>query len=233
MRRWRSGALLAGAILASVAVAAASAASLVGTKSPDLLRGTKGADTLKGKAGGDTVKGKAGPDLLYGGKGDDLLVGGPGADRIFGGPGADRIKASDGRADRAINGGGGANACVLDIPLDLAVSSNCASIQQGPDIPGASPKADGSTLEVTSAQGLLCPPAGGCVFTITGKGADALVGTVTGGGAVTSVVNVAVNGVVTGTWVATGTYTCAAGEGDGYLVVTIGSKSTPQIPVNC
>ena len=55
----------------------------------------------------------------------------------------------------------------------------------------------------------------------------------TGGGAVSSVVNVAVNGVVTGTWVATGTYTCAAGEGDGYLVVTIGSKSTPQIPVNC
>jgi hypothetical protein len=52
------------------------------------------------------------------------------------------------------------------------------------------------------------------VFTITGEGADALVGTVTAGGEVTSVANVAVGG-------------------SGWLIVTIGSKSTPQIPVTC
>ena len=41
------------------------------------------------------------------------------------------------------------------------------------------------------------------------------------------------NGVVTGTWVATGTYSCSAVDGTGWLVVTIGTKSTPQIPVQC
>ncbi len=48
----------------------------------------------------------------------------------------------------------------------------------------------------------------------------------------TSVANAAVDGVVTGTWLATGTYKCG-GSGDGYLVVHMGTKSTPQIPVNC
>jgi hypothetical protein len=49
---------------------------------------------------------------------------------------------------------------------------------------------------------------------------------------VTSVANAAVNGVITGTWLATGTDSCG-GTGDGYLVVHIGTKSTPQIPVVC
>jgi hypothetical protein len=34
-------------------------------------------------------------------------------------------------------------------------------------------------------------------------------------------------------WVATGTYSCSALDGTGWLVVTIGTKSTPQIPVQC
>jgi hypothetical protein len=67
----------------------------------------------------------------------------------------------------------------------------------------------------------------------TGNGADALVGTVTYGGAITSVVNAAVNGVVIGTWVATGTYSCDAAGGTCWLVVTMGTWSTPQIPVEC
>lgn len=39
--------------------------------------------------------------------------------------------------------------------------------------------------------------------------------------------------LIKGTWVATGTYSCSAVDGTGWLVVTIGTKSTPQIPVQC
>jgi Ca2+-binding RTX toxin-like protein len=223
------------AIAVGINAAGVAALSLVGTKSANLLSGTGGPDRLSGRAGNDVLKGKAGSDLLRGGAGRDLLVGGRGRDRIVGGPGNDVIKAADGRAD-VVNGGGGANTCVVDIPVDLPSTVNCGTLQAGP-LPGrgggGGGQADPNLLEITSAQGLTCVPLGlGCVFTITGKGADALVGNVTSGGAVSSVANLAVNAVVTGTWLATGTYTCT-GSGPAYLVVHIGSKSTPQIPVAC
>jgi Ca2+-binding RTX toxin-like protein len=216
--------------------AGAAALSLVGTKSANLLAGTVAPDRLSGRAGNDVLKGRAGADLLRGGRGRDLLVGGPGPDRIAGGPGNDVIKASDGRADKLVNGGGGANTCVVDIPVDLPSTVNCGALQAGSPPAGGhggGGQVDPNQLQVTTAQGLTCLPLGlGCAFTITGTGADALAGTVTAGGAVSSVVNVAVNAVVTGTWLATGTYTCT-GSGPAYLVVHIGSKSSPQIPVAC
>jgi len=240
MRGARAGAvaLICGAALGAAAVAA-SAASVIGTGAPNLLAGTRGADRVSGKAGNDFLKGKAGDDLLKGGRGRDTLIGGPGRDRILGGPGDDVVRATDGRADRLVDGGGGTNTCVLDIPADLPASVHCGTIQAG-SAPGVGPGGGGggggnssSGLNVTSAQGLTCLPLGlGCLFTITGNSADALVGTVTAGGAVASVANVAANGVVTGTWLATGTYRCGSG-GDGYLVVHMGTKSTPQIPVDC
>jgi serralysin len=233
--RLRSGALLTVALAMAVAITSASAATLVGSKRANSLVGTKGADRLVGKAGADRLKGLAGRDVLVGGRGPDLLIGGRGADVISGGPGADRIKAADGLRDRRIDGGRGANVCSVDIPLDLAVSTNCAAIRPGvvPIIggPGAGP--DPNALEITSAQGLLCLDLLGCVFTITGKGADSLLGHVTPSGAVTSAMNVAVNALVTGTWLATGTYKCAPGGGTGYLTVTIGTKSSPPVPVDC
>jgi hypothetical protein len=185
---------------------------------------------------------EGGRDQLSGGKGRDLLNGGPGADRLVAGPGNDGIKAVDGGADRLVNGGGGTNVCIIDIPADLPVTRNCGTIRTAPPPVGGggggggggnSPPPDPNALQVTSAQGLICLPLFGCAFTITGTGADAPVGTVTYGGDVTSIVNGAVNGLVTGTWVATGTYTCSAAGGTGWLVVTMGSKSTPQIPVEC
>ena len=72
--------------------------------------------------------GKAGNDLLKGGRGRDLLVGGRGTDRMSGGPGNDVIRAADGRADRLVNGGGGVNSCVVDIPVDLPSTVNCGTI---------------------------------------------------------------------------------------------------------
>jgi Ca2+-binding RTX toxin-like protein len=225
------------AVALGICAAGAAGLSLVGTKSPNLLSGTGGPDRLSGRAGNDVLKGKAGNDLLQGGKGRDLLVGGRGADRIIGGPGNDVLRASDGRADRLINGGSGTNACVIDIPVDLPSTVNCGTLKAGPPPAGGGGggggQANPNLLGITSAQGLTCLPLNlGCVFTITGTGADALVGNVTSGGAVSSVANVAVNAVVTGTWLATGTYTCS-GSGPAYLVVHIGTKSTPQIPVAC
>ena len=223
------------AVLLGVGAAGAAGLSLVGTKAGNLLAGTKGSDRLSGKAGNDLLKGKTGNDLLRGGKGRDLLIGGRGVDRILGGPGNDFVRAADGRADRRIDGGRGTNTCVVDIPADLPSTVNCGKIQAGPSPSGGGGGGQGNPdlLEVTTAQGLTCLPLGlGCVFTITGTGADSLVGNVTSGGAVSSVVNVAVNAVVTGTWLATGTYTCS-GSGTAYLVVHIGTKSSPQIPVAC
>jgi hypothetical protein len=158
------------------------------------------------------------------------------------GPGNDGIKAADGRRDRLINGGRGRNACVIDIPADLPVTRNCGTIRvpsrggegggTGGGGGGGGAPVDPNLLQVTSAQGLTCLPIVGCVFTITGTGADAAAGTVSGGGAVMSVVGTAVNDVVLKTWLATGTFSCTPG-GTGWLMVTMGDKSTPQIPVDC
>jgi Ca2+-binding RTX toxin-like protein len=220
-------------------IAGAHAFKLIGTKAGNRLVGAKGPDRLVGKAGGDLIKGRGGPDRLSGGKGRDLLNGGPGADRLVAGPGDDGIKAADGRADRVVNGSGGTNVCVIDIPADLPVMRNCGTIRTSPPGGGggggggAEGPIDPNALRVTSAQGLICLlPQLGCLFTITGDGTDALVGTVTAGGDIALLAGTALNGVVTGTWVATGTYNCVPG-GSGWLVVTMGAKSTPQIPVEC
>lgn len=229
--------LVCGAVAAGAA--AATAESLVGTKGGNLLVGTKRADTLIGKAGGDLLRGKAGDDRLSGGRGRDGVIGGLGLDRIRGGPGNDVITAADGRADRFVDGGRGANSCVIDIPADLGVTRNCGTILAGSvprpgagggDGGGGDP---GGQLTVTSAQGLVCAQVVDCAFTITGNGADALVGNVTAGGDVSSAANTAVNSFVTRTWLATGVFSCSAPGGIGWLVVTIGSKSTPRITVNC
>ena len=135
------------AIALGACAAGATGLSLVGTKAPNLLAGTKAPDRLSGRAGNDVLKGKAGNDLLNGGRGRDLLVGGKGRDRIVGGPGNDVIRASDGRADR-VNGGGGTNTCVIDIPVDLPTTLNCGTLQSGPVKLGGEP---GSLCEGHSA----------------------------------------------------------------------------------
>ena len=219
-------------------VAEAQAFKLIGTGAGNLLVGTKGPDRLVGKGGGDLLKGRGGRDQLSGGKGRDLLNGGPGADRLVAGPGNDGIKAVDGRADLLVNGGGGTNVCVIDIPADLPVTRNCGTIRTAPPPAGGGggrngPPPDPNVLQVTSAQGLICLPLFGWRVhdhrdRSRRPGWDRLLwrGCDLGG-------QRSLNGLVTGTWVATGTYTCSAAGGAGWLVVTMGSKSTPQIPVEC
>jgi Ca2+-binding RTX toxin-like protein len=248
--RGRTAIVVAVSVLAvSLAAVAgpAAAKTISGSKKGETLTGTKRADKIKGRGGKDKLKGKGGNDKLVGGKGRDKLIGGSGADRHLGGKGNDVLRAADGRLDRAINGGSGNNTCIIDIALELSIVRGCGTIQAGgagsyPGAPGGGGGAGGGGpgagggLRVLTAQGLVCLPLVGCVFLISGDGADALLGGVAGGGSVTSVLNVAVNTILgsdVGTWVATGAYTCGAQGGPGFLIVTIGSESSPPIPIEC
>ena len=118
-------------LLLAVAVGTSPAAKLRGTNHGEKIVGTKGADKIKGMSGNDKIKGKKGNDKLNGGKGRDTLTGDKGADKMLGGAGNDVIKAADGRRDKAINGGGGKNRCVIDTTLELSIARNCSSIIAG------------------------------------------------------------------------------------------------------
>ena len=226
--------LLVAAAVLSLSLAAvtgpALAKKLSGSKRGETISGTKGADKIKGKGGSDKLKGRGGNDMLSGGKGRDKMTGGPGADRHLGGPGNDVIRAADGRRDKAINGGPGRNTCVIDTALELSVVKGCSKvIAGGPGGGGGGGGGAGQGLSVLNVDGIVCDtPLPLCVFAISGEGADALLGLVTPGGG--AVLGVGVSVVVTGSdWTAVGAYGCT---GDGFLKVTIGSKSV-DVPVDC
>jgi hypothetical protein len=208
------------------------AKKFTGTKRGDKISGTKGADKIKGKGGNDKIKGKGGNDALAGGKGRDKIVGGAGVDRLLGGPGNDTLKAADGRKDVAINGGGGRDRCIVDTALELSVVTGCEQVIAGGPGAGGTGPGPGEGLRVQSFTGLVgCTQQSLplCLYTITGDGADALIGTVTGVGGVTSVGgggNVTVSG---SSWTVAGGYACTS---DGFLRVTIGSE-TVDVPVDC
>ena len=215
------------AISAAAVAGPAAAKTLSGSKRGETLTGTKGSDKIKGKGGSDKLKGRGGNDSLTGGKGRDKVTGGQGADRHKGGAGNDTLSAADGRLDRAINGGPGKDTCVIDTALELAIVKGCESVQAGGGPGGGSGPGAGG-LTVSSFTGLVCDnPLPLCVFTISGTGADALVGTVTGGG---GVVGLGASVVITGPdWTAAGLYGCTS---DGFIRVTIGSESV-DLPVDC
>jgi hypothetical protein len=213
----------------TVALAAAGGPAMAkkfnGSKRGEKIVGTKGADKIKGKGGNDKIKGRGGKDALNGGKGRDKVVGGAGADRHLGGPGPDVLKAADNKRDKAINGGPGKDRCIVDTALELSVVRGCETVVAGGGSGSAAPP---GSLQVTSSTGLVCgSTAPTCLFTLSGTGADGLVGTVTGSGGVTGLGGSA---VVTGEdWSAAGLYGCTA---DGGLTVTIGAESV-TVPIDC
>jgi Ca2+-binding RTX toxin-like protein len=76
----------------------------------DSAVGGDGDDLLSGARGGDTANGGPGRDLLRGAGGNDRLTGGPGGgDRLLGQSGLDGLFAEDGKRDRRIDCGPGAN----------------------------------------------------------------------------------------------------------------------------
>jgi Ca2+-binding RTX toxin-like protein len=205
------------------------ARSLKGSKAGERLVGTQGKDRIKGLAGNDRLKGRRGADTLSGGKGRDSVVGGKGGDRHRGGAGNDLIKAADGRVDRLINGGPGADRCVVDNLAELAIARSCESANLRPSGSGGGNGGPApSGLSVLEVSGLLCAtPLPVCLFTINGDGADALIGTATGtGGVLAAGAGVAINGTQ---WTATGLLGCTS---DGAVRISIGSE-TVDVPVDC
>ena len=77
---------------------------------PVAYQGSDGADDVQGGDGPDLLEGGGGPDVLRGRGGDDEIRGDLGRrDRLLGGADVDQLLAKDGRRDRTINCGPGAN----------------------------------------------------------------------------------------------------------------------------
>jgi Ca2+-binding RTX toxin-like protein len=124
--------------------AAASAATIGGTRGPDLLRGTPRNDSIYGRGGNDTLFGLAGNDVLSGGRGRD---------KIDGGTGDDRLLARDQVRD-TIRCGAGADVVVAD-RVD-SVPGTCESILRprttAPPPPSPPPLQDASFSGTGNAQ---------------------------------------------------------------------------------
>jgi Ca2+-binding RTX toxin-like protein len=224
---------------------------IVGTKGADRIKGKGGSDLIKGKGGSDRLNGGKGSNKVVGGKGNDKVIGGPlgdtliggaGVDSHVGGAGNDLLNAADGRRDRIIDGGTGTNKCIVDT-IELSIVTGCGSVQG--TTPGGQGGGGGGTgggggggggggpgpgqglrvLTVDVNCGPDIPLVGvGCLFQVTGDGADAPgPGSVEGGSGVTNVVGVA-GSLVPPNWNAGGTYSCTVGA-PGSLRVTIGSES--------
>jgi Ca2+-binding RTX toxin-like protein len=195
---------------------------MVGTSGADRIVGTKKADRINARGGNDRVNGRQGGDRVKASRGKDRIKGAQGKDRLSAGKGADHLNAVDGKKDRAVNGGSGNDVCKID-QADLPVLKNCetARVKNG---------GQGGHLRVTSASGLVCDSSLPlCSFEINGDGAGSeIVGTVSGGGGVTLAPGAGVS-ISGDDWTAQGLYGCSA---DGYLKVTIGSKSV-KVPITC
>jgi Ca2+-binding RTX toxin-like protein len=92
------------------------AATITGTKAPDVIvagdgdntiHGEGGNDLICGGAGNDTIDGERGVDEIFGEEGDDTIEGERGSDKLDGGPGNDKIYG--GRGSDQIEGGDGAD----------------------------------------------------------------------------------------------------------------------------
>jgi Ca2+-binding RTX toxin-like protein len=209
------------AVLVAIPAGPALAKRIVGPSGADRIAGTKKADRINARGGSDRVNGRQGGDRLKGSRGKDRLKGAQGKDRLLAGKGADHLNGVDGKKDRVVNGGPGKDVCKVD-QTDLPVLKNCekARVRNG---------GQGGGLRVTSASGLTCGSSlPTCHFQAEGDGADSPVGSVSGGGGVSPVVGAGVV-IVGDTWTAHALYGCSA---DGYLKVTIGSKSV-RVPITC
>ncbi|MGH2939618.1 MAG: calcium-binding protein [Solirubrobacterales bacterium] len=108
------------------------AATITGTKAPDVIVAGDGDNTIHGEGGNDTIcagggndtiygergvdkiYGEEGDDTIYGERGSDTLDGGGGNDKIYGERGSDKIEGGDGsdlvegeQGNDEVNGGAG------------------------------------------------------------------------------------------------------------------------------
>src|SRR6201996_9505164 len=71
----------------------------------DTIYGERGVDEIFGEEGDDTIYGERGSDKLDGGGGNDRIYGERGSDKIEGGPGTDLVEGEQGNDE--VNGGDG------------------------------------------------------------------------------------------------------------------------------
>jgi Ca2+-binding RTX toxin-like protein len=71
----------------------------------DTIDGERGVDTIDGEEGDDTIEGERGSDTLDGGGGNDKILGGRGSDKIEGGDGTDTVEGEQG--NDTVDGGAG------------------------------------------------------------------------------------------------------------------------------
>jgi Ca2+-binding RTX toxin-like protein len=67
-------------------------ATIIGSRSADVLRGTRGPDVIQGLGGKDRILGLGGRDVICGAGGADRLSGGKGRDFLVGGAGSDVLR---------------------------------------------------------------------------------------------------------------------------------------------
>jgi Ca2+-binding RTX toxin-like protein len=77
----------------------------------DTIYGERGVDEIFGEEGNDTIDGERGSDTLDGGGGDDKIHGDRGSDQIEGGDGSDLVEGEQGNDD--VNGGAGDHDIVM------------------------------------------------------------------------------------------------------------------------
>ena len=96
--RWtRQAVAIAGtAVFLALGVGVASAATIIGDDTDNVLTGTDQADLIKAMGGNDTVTALEGTDRVHGGTGNDSIDGGPGDDQLSGGEGDDTVVGGDG-----------------------------------------------------------------------------------------------------------------------------------------
>ncbi|WP_122073906.1 Hint domain-containing protein [Pseudophaeobacter sp. EL27] len=139
----------------------------------DSLSGGAGDDTLFGEAGNDTLEGGTGSDSLDGGSGTDYLLVGEG-DTAFGGFDKDTFSLTDtgeaGSASITIDGGeGGTDFDTLDFNGLLDPGSlNITSTSDDGTMSGTATLLDGSTVNFTNIENIVCFVAGTRISTASG-----------------------------------------------------------------
>ncbi|EAQ47734.1 type I secretion target repeat protein [Roseobacter sp. MED193] len=141
-----------------------------------------GDDSLSGGAGDDTIFGEAGNDTLEGGAGSDSLVGGSGTDQILVGEGDTALGGDDkdtflftdtgdtGATSITIDGGeGGTDFDTLDFNGLLDPGSlNITATSDDGTMSGTATLLDGSTVNFTNIENIVCFVAGTRISTAMG-----------------------------------------------------------------
>ena len=87
---------------------------VVGSPFADVISGDSLPNTVQSGSGADTIHAGDGNDVARGGPGKDMIGAGTGLDRLYGQRDADRLNARDGHGGDSVDGGRGADRCLVD-----------------------------------------------------------------------------------------------------------------------